>query len=93
MTLKKILYLHGFASSPAGRKVTALREILEPRGLRIFAPDLNIPSFRKLDFHAIARLVLWEAKRQSPSVLVGSSLGALAALLYHFYTAAAEPVL
>ena len=78
--MKKILYLHGFASSPGGRKISALRGLLEPRGFEIVAPDLNIPSFRRLDFDAIAHLALWEAKRHSPAVIVGSSLGALAAL-------------
>lgn len=78
--MKKILYLHGFASSPAGRKVSALRDLLAGRELEIVAPDLNIPSFRRLDFDAMARLAQWEAKRHDPAVIVGSSLGALAAL-------------
>lgn len=78
--MKKILYLHGFASSPAGRKVSALRDLLAGRELEIVAPDLNIPSFRRLDFDAIARIAQWEAKRHDPAVIVGSSLGALAAL-------------
>lgn len=78
--LKKVLYLHGFASSPAGRKVGALTGLLGPRGFQVVAPDLNVPSFRKLDFRAIARLSLWEAKRHAPVVIVGSSLGAVAAL-------------
>jgi hypothetical protein len=78
--MKKILYLHGFASSPAGRKISALKDLLEPVGLEIVAPDLNIPSFRRLDFDSIVRLALWEAKRHAPSVIIGSSLGALAAL-------------
>lgn len=78
--LKKILYLHGFASSPAGRKVAALRNRLQPRGFEIVAPDLNVPSFRKLDFDGIVRLVRWETKRHEPAVIVGSSLGALVAL-------------
>ena len=78
--MKKVLYLHGFASSPAGRKVSALKARLEPRGFEIVAPDLNIPSFRRLDFDAIVRLSLFEAKRHEPSAIVGSSLGALGAL-------------
>lgn len=78
--MKKILYLHGFASSPAGRKISALKDLLKPLGYEIVAPDLNIPSFRRLDFDSIVRLALWEAKRHSPAVTVGSSLGALAAL-------------
>jgi pimeloyl-ACP methyl ester carboxylesterase len=78
--MKNVLYLHGFASSPRGRKIALLRERLEPRGLRIVAPDLNIPSFQRLDFKAMSRIAFWEAKKHMPAVLVGSSLGALVAL-------------
>jgi uncharacterized protein len=78
--LRNVLYLHGFASSPKGRKVTALRKLLEPGGLRVIAPDLNIPSFRRLDFRSMTRLAFWEVKKRLPSVVVGSSLGALVAL-------------
>ncbi|MDQ6891577.1 MAG: alpha/beta fold hydrolase [Acidobacteriota bacterium] len=78
--LKNVLYLHGFASSPRGRKVEALRELLAPAGFRVVAPDLNIPSFQKLDFKAMSRIAFWEAKKQMPAVIVGSSLGAMVAL-------------
>ncbi|HJW14356.1 MAG TPA: YqiA/YcfP family alpha/beta fold hydrolase [Thermoanaerobaculia bacterium] len=72
--------MHGFASSPRGRKVAALKEILRPRGFRVVAPDLNIPSFEKLDFRAMARFSVWEMRKHLPAVVVGSSLGALVAL-------------
>jgi pimeloyl-ACP methyl ester carboxylesterase len=78
--VNKILYLHGFASSPAGRKVSALRELLADRDLEIVAPDLNVPSFQNLDFEAMVQLAEREAKRDDPAVIVGSSLGALVAL-------------
>ena len=78
--MKNVLYLHGFASSPRGRKIALLRERLEPHGFRIIAPDLNVPSFQRLDFKAMTRMAVWEAKKQMPAVLVGSSLGALVAL-------------
>ena len=78
--MRNILYLHGFASSPEGRKVTALREILAPDGLRVVAPDLNIPSFERLDFRAMAKIAVWEMKKRMPAAVVGSSLGALVAL-------------
>jgi len=78
--LKKVLYLHGFASSPAGRKVGALTELLRPHGIALVAPDLNVPSFRELDFRTMANLALREAEAHAPSVIVGSSLGAVAAL-------------
>jgi pimeloyl-ACP methyl ester carboxylesterase len=78
--LRHVLYFHGFASSPAGRKVALLRQELEPQGWRVFAPDLNVPSFQKLDFKTMVRLGVWEARKRLPAVLVGSSLGALVAL-------------
>lgn len=78
--VKNVLYLHGFASSPRGRKIQALRELLTPSGYRIVAPDLNIPSFQKLDFRAMSKVAYWEAKKHMPAVIVGSSLGALIAL-------------
>ena len=75
-----VLYLHGFASSPSGRKITLLREALEPLGERVVAPDLNRPSFLRLSFDAIVDEAVRAAAAESPTVVVGSSLGALAAL-------------
>jgi alpha-beta hydrolase superfamily lysophospholipase len=60
--------------------VTALRGILQPRGFRMVAPDLNIPSFERLDFKAMTRVASWEIRRHMPAVVCGSSLGALVAL-------------
>lgn len=60
--------------------MTALKEILRPRGFRVLAPDLNIPSFERLDFRAMAKVTVWEMKKHLPAVVVGSSLGALVAL-------------
>jgi pimeloyl-ACP methyl ester carboxylesterase len=80
MSAKTVLYLHGFASSPQGRKVGLLRERLEPGGFRLAAPDLNRPSFERLDFEAMVETALAEAKTAPPAVVVGSSLGALVAL-------------
>ena len=78
--MRTVLYLHGFASSPEGRKVTLLRETLEPEGYRVVAPDLNRPSFEKLDFHAMVGEATRAATKEKPDVAVGSSLGALVAL-------------
>jgi len=77
--VRTVLYLHGFASSPAGRKIALLRKAL-PADHRVVAPDLNRPSFEKLDFDAIVTAALDAAEADPPAVLVGSSLGALAAL-------------
>lgn len=75
-----VLYFHGFASSPASAKITALRPLLEPHGIVLNAPDLNVPSFEKLDFEAIVDSAVRQAEATPPRALVGSSLGALVAL-------------
>ena len=75
-----VLYLHGFASSPAGRKIALLRKTLPADQYRVVAPDLNKPSFSKLDFEAIVAAALEAAEADPPAVVVGSSLGALATL-------------
>ncbi len=78
--MRRVLYLHGFASSPAGRKIALLREALPTEEYEVVAPDLNRPSFERLDFGAIAGEAVQAASVQPPSVVVGSSLGALVAL-------------
>ena len=78
--MRTVLYLHGFASSPSGRKIALLREALPANDFRLVAPDLNKPSFQRLDFDAIVDAALEAAKADPPDVVVGSSLGALVAL-------------
>lgn len=78
--MQTVLYLHGFASSPSGRKIALLRETLPATDFRLVAPDLNRPTFEKLDFEAIVRAALDAAQENPPAVVVGSSLGAIAAL-------------
>jgi uncharacterized protein len=78
--LRSILYLHGFASSPNGRKVAALRQTLEPEGFEVVVPDLNVPSFAMLSFEEMSETAAAAITKHSPAVVVGSSLGALVAL-------------
>jgi predicted esterase YcpF (UPF0227 family) len=76
----RILYLHGLASSPRGRKRAVLEDRFGPDGFEFVAPDLNVPSFRELSFFemvAEARVAFGLAE---PRVIIGSSLGALVAL-------------
>jgi uncharacterized protein len=80
LCVPRLLYLHGFASSGGGRKVSALREVLEPEGWTVEAPDLNAPSFAALDFETMVRRARESALLAPPDVLLGSSLGALVAL-------------
>lgn len=78
--MTSVLYFHGFASSPASAKITTLRPLLAPHGIELNAPDLNVPSFEKLDFDAVVEHALAIARTTPPRAMVGSSLGALVAL-------------
>lgn len=78
--MHSILYLHGFASGPGSAKVRGLRELLAPDGIELNAPDLNAPSFEKLDFEAIVQRALDAGRAVPPAAVVGSSLGAMVAL-------------
>jgi predicted esterase YcpF (UPF0227 family) len=75
-----VLYFHGFASSPGSAKITALRPLLAPHGIELNAPDLNVPSFERLDFDAMVETALRAAHETPPRAMVGSSLGAQVAL-------------
>lgn len=77
---RKVLYLHGLASSPAARKKAILEEALAPDGVEVVAPDLNVPSFERLSFDGIVARAALAAAEARPAVVVGSSLGALVAL-------------
>ena len=77
--VRHVLYFHGFASSPNSEKVRALRDLLAP-DVELVTPDLNVPSFERLDFEAMVALGLDTGRRIDPCAVVGSSLGALVAL-------------
>ena len=78
--MPSVLYFHGFASSPASAKITALRPLLAPHGIELNTPDLNVPSFERLDFEAMVEHALSLARATPPRAMVGSSMGALVAL-------------
>jgi len=77
--MSRLLYFHGFASSPASAKITALRPMLEPE-VEMITPDLNVPSFEALDWNAIVERAVEVARGHPPDVIAGSSMGALVAL-------------
>jgi hypothetical protein len=86
--VRKYVWLHGFASSPASSKGRYVRARLAEKGVWLALPDLNQPSFRGLTvtrgLEQIDALVDEPAgRKQGPAqvVLFGSSLGG--------YTAAA----
>jgi pimeloyl-ACP methyl ester carboxylesterase len=75
-----LLYLHGLASSPKGRKKAMLEERFGPEGFAIAAPDLNVPSFQKLSFDEMYAEAFVAFSESKPRLVIGSSLGALVAL-------------
>lgn len=81
-TVASVVYLHGFASSPASSKAQRFRRELEALGVGFSCPDFNEPAFetltttRMLDQTAAAIA----AARPGPVALVGSSLGAFVAV-------------
>src|SRR5512140_3100746 len=78
--MRRVLYFHGFASSPLSAKIVAFRPLLEPAGVELVTPDLNIPDFEHLDWDAIVAFAVEQGRRCAPAAIVGSSLGALVAL-------------
>jgi len=76
-----VLFLHGFASSPASSKARFFAERLASRGLALHCPDFNAPDFSTL---TVSRMIaqteaILGALSPGPAVLVGSSLGAFVA--------------
>ncbi len=77
-----IFYLHGFASSPGSAKAKFFERHLAEHGLTLYCPDLNAPDFETL---TISRMMSQVQQAildlpPAPTVLIGSSLGALVAV-------------
>ena len=78
----QVVYLHGFASSPASSKAVFLGQRLAAHGVPLHCPDLNQPDFSTL---TASRMIEQTASFMAtlpagPFVLFGSSLGAFVAL-------------
>lgn len=80
----RIIYLHGFASSPGSYKAVRFVERLESLGLSVEVPDLNEENFCGLTLSRQVRLLERLTAGQAPGsvVLIGSSMGAYALALF-----------
>jgi pimeloyl-ACP methyl ester carboxylesterase len=81
MPMPRILYLHGFASSPASRKARFFAEQLRSAGAQVEIPDLAAGDFEHLTVSGQLR-VIERAAGGEPVSLIGSSLGGYLAALY-----------
>jgi pimeloyl-ACP methyl ester carboxylesterase len=76
-----VIYLHGFASSPASSKARRFARELAELGVDFACPDLNQPAFETLTITRMLEQTRDEIARASgPIALVGSSLGAFVAM-------------
>jgi pimeloyl-ACP methyl ester carboxylesterase len=76
-----VIYLHGFASSPASSKAQRFESELAHCGVGFSCPDFNQPSFETL---TVTRMLDQTAEAMAagpgPVALIGSSLGAFVAV-------------
>ena len=79
--MARVLYLHGFASSPASRKAQLFRGRFAEAGLDLEIPDLEEGSFRNLTMSGQLRVIERRASGE-PVHLIGSSMGGYLAALY-----------
>lgn len=80
---KSVCFLHGLASSPKGTKAVFFKERFEDEGLPYVAPDLNVPDFTRQTLTAQLEVIRQAiATLPQPVLMMGSSLGGLAAIRY-----------
>jgi pimeloyl-ACP methyl ester carboxylesterase len=82
----RVLYLHGFASTPGSRKARFFAERLSALGVQVEVPDLAEGQFERLTISGQLKLIDKIVQGQSV-VMIGSSLGGYLGALY----AAAHP--
>jgi pimeloyl-ACP methyl ester carboxylesterase len=80
---RRILYLHGFASSPQSTKVGYFTDRLLEHGIGVQCPDFNQPDFRTLSLTRMLDQLAGELAvgNAGPATLIGSSLGGTLAVL------------
>jgi uncharacterized protein len=79
--MTRVLYLHGFASSPVSQKASFFAERLRAAGAEVEVPDLAAGDFEHLTLTRQLR-VIEDAAGSAPVSLVGSSMGGYLAAIY-----------
>jgi uncharacterized protein len=79
--MNRIIYLHGFASSPASGKARFFADRLRAAGARVDIPALDAGDFEHLTISGQLRLLDQVADGDAVS-LIGSSMGGYLAALY-----------
>ena len=77
----RIVYLHGFASSPHSSKAQFFRRKFAASGIPVAIPQLDQGRFEQLTISGQLD-VIERAVGEQPAILVGSSLGGYLAALY-----------
>lgn len=69
--MKKVLYIHGFASAGSTGSATQMRNHLYPKGVQVISPDVPVAPLQ-------AKQMLQElVKAEQPDLIVATSMGAL----------------
>ena len=69
--MRKVLYIHGFASAGSSGTATHLRNMLYEHGVEVVAPDIPVMPSEALAY--LRRLVA----EQQPALVVGTSMGGM----------------
>ena len=69
--MKKVLYVHGFASAGSTGSATQMRNHLYPKGVQVISPDVPVDPLAAISF--LKALV----ERKQPGLIVATSMGAL----------------
>lgn len=69
--MKKVLYIHGFASAGSTGSATQMRNHLYPKGVQVLSPDVPVDPLEAISF--LKSLV----EKEQPDLIVATSMGAM----------------
>jgi len=82
-TIHNLIYLHGFASSPASTKANKIAQFFKNKGINIYIPDLNCGDFTNVTLSKMLEKVNQEIELiDGKFIMIGSSMGGYLSALY-----------